>query len=65
MKEVITDYTNEARDFCKAIKILASKPEKLDLLESYLCYHFEDWLSWANTPEYITTEMKAFAEMED
>ena len=57
-------YNDEARIFCEAIKVLASKPENLDNLESYLRCHFDKWLAWANTPEYIATELKAFSEME-
>lgn len=58
-------YEKEARIFCEAIKILASKPENLNNLESYLSYHFTSWLTkWANTPENMTAEMREFAEME-
>ena len=45
--------------------ILASKPENLENLNSYLCYHFPKWLEmWANTPEGLAEELKTFAEME-
>lgn len=33
-----------AADFCAAIKEIASKPENLDNLESYLSAHFAAWL---------------------
>lgn len=57
-------YGKEARTFCEAIKTLASKPENLDNLESYLSYSFDKWLTtWANTPGNIAAEMKEFAEM--
>ena len=54
-----------AADFVNAIKIIANKPENLDNLESYLSYHFAEWLEkFANTPEGIAAEMREFAEME-
>ena len=54
-----------AEDFVNAIKTIANKPENLDNLESYLSYHFAEWLEkFANTPEGIAAEMREFAEME-
>ena len=54
-----------AADFVNAIKTIANKPENLDNLESYLSYHFSEWLEkYANTPEDIAAEMREFAEME-
>lgn len=54
-----------AAKFVNAIKEIASKPENLNNLESYLTYHFDEWLAkWANTPDDLATEMKSFAEME-
>ena len=51
--------------FTKAIKDLANKPENLENLNSYLCYHFPEWLEkWANTPEGLAEEMKNFATMD-
>ena len=51
--------------FTQAIRDLASKPENLENLNSYLCYHFPKWLEkYANTPEGLAEELKAFAEME-
>ena len=51
--------------FTQAIKELANKPENLENLNSYLCHHFPKWLEkWANTPEGLAEELKAFAEME-
>ena len=53
-----------AADFANAIKTIANKPENLDNLESYLSYHFSEWLEkYANTPEDIAAEMLEFAEM--
>ena len=54
-----------ARQFIEAIQTIASKPQNLDNLECYLTHHFPAWLEkFANTPEKITAELKAFAEME-
>lgn len=62
-----TEHKHEqtAQQFIEAIKTIASKPQNLDNLEIYLTYHFPAWLEkFANTPEGITAELKAFAEME-
>ncbi len=54
-----------AAQFIAAIKMIAEKPQNLENLELYLSLHFPEWLEkYANTPEKITTELKAFAEME-
>ena len=54
-----------AADFVESIKLIATKPDNLDNLESYLSRHFSEWISkWANTPEDLAAEMKMFAEME-
>ena len=54
-----------AADFVNAIKIIANKPENLDNLESYLSYHFTEWLEkYANTPDNIAAEMREFAEID-
>ena len=53
-----------AIEFIKAIKTIALKENNLNNLECYLSYHFSVWLEkFANTPEKITAELKAFAEM--
>ena len=58
-------YEKQAAEFCEAIRTLANNTENLENLENYLSYHFEKWLkTWANTPETLAAEMKAFAEME-
>lgn len=58
-------HEKTAKEFIKAIKAIASKEENLENLESYLSHHFETWLQkYANTPEGLTYELKAFAEME-
>ncbi len=54
-----------ATDFIKAIKTIATKEKNLNNLECYLLHHFPAWIEkYANTPEKITAELKAFAEME-
>lgn len=54
-----------AADFVEAIKLIATKPDNLDNLESYLSRHFSKWISkWANSPASLAAEMKEFAEME-
>ena len=54
-----------AEDFVNAIKTIANKPENLDNLESYLSYHFAEWLEkYANTPEDMAAEMREFAEID-
>lgn len=56
---------NAAADFVEAIKRLAENPQNLENLESYLSWHFPEWLErYANTPEKIATEMLSFANME-
>ena len=54
-----------AADFVGAIKLIATKPDNLDNLESYHSHHFPEWVSrWANSPEDLAGEMKEFARME-
>ena len=54
-----------AADFVNAIKTISNKPENLDNLESYLSYHFAEWLEkYANTPEDMAAEMREFSELE-
>ena len=53
-----------AIEFTQAIKTIAEREKNLDNFENYLSYHFDKWLEkWANTPENITAELKAFANM--
>ena len=54
-----------AADFVEAIKLIATKPDNLDNLESYLAQHFPEWLrKYANSPEDIAAELRKFAQME-
>lgn len=58
-------YTYEASQFCDAIRELASKPENLQNLESYLEWSFDKWMEkYANSPACIAAEMESFAQME-
>lgn len=58
-------YTVEAEQFCNAIRELASKPENLQNLESYLEWNFDKWLEkFANTPDGMAAEISEFAKME-
>lgn len=57
-------HEQTAKQFCNALRAIAEKPENLDNLESYLSYHFAEWMNkHANTPENITAELKNFADM--
>ena len=49
----------------KNFVLLGLAPENLENLNSYLCYHFPEWLEmYANTPEGLAEELKMFATME-
>lgn len=57
-------YEKEAEQFIEAIKTIASKPENLENLESYLSIHFENWITkFASTPEDLVFEIQEFANM--
>lgn len=59
-------YSKEAKSFCESIKALADRPDNLENLESYLTQHFQTWLDrYASTPEDITSELSAFAGIEE
>lgn len=59
------NYEEQAKEFIEAIKTMASRESALDIFQCYLEYHFAEWLKkYANTPDGITAELKAFAEME-
>ena len=58
-------YTFESAQFCDAIRELASKPENLQNLESYLEWSFDKWMEkYASTPACMAAEMSNFAQME-
>lgn len=55
-------YEAAAIQFIEAIKTIADKPENLVSLESYLSYHFPEWLQkHATTPADLAREMWEFA----
>lgn len=57
-------YEKEAHDFVTAIQWLAHNQDGLDNLESYLSYHFGEWLErYANTPSGITSELLEFSKI--
>ena len=51
-------YTVEAAQFCDAIRELASKPENLENLESYLEYHFDKWMEKYGSQSRLTGFVK-------
>ena len=58
-------HEQTAKQFCEALRAIAGKPENLENLESYLYYHFAEWMNkYANTPENITAELKSFADLD-
>lgn len=58
-------HEQTAKQFCDAIREIASKPENLENLEIYLSMHFPVWIEkYASTPETLTAELKEFARME-
>ena len=58
-------HEQTAKEFCNALRAIAGKPENFNNLESYLSYHFAEWMKkYANTPENITAELKNFADMD-
>lgn len=58
-------HEQTAKQFCEALRTIAGKPENLNNFEIYLTHNFDKWLkTWADSPENIAAEMKAFAEME-
>ena len=57
-------YEKESAQFIEAIKTIASKPENLENLESYLSIHFANWITkFASTPEDLVFEIQEFANM--
>ena len=59
------NYEKQAKTFIEAIKTMASRENSLTNFQLYLEQHFAVWLeNYASTPDGITAELKAFAEME-
>jgi hypothetical protein len=58
-------YEEQAKLFVEALKTMASRENALNNFQLYLENHFAVWLAkYANTPDAITAELKAFAEIE-
>ena len=56
--------TECAKMFCNAIRRMANCPDAIDNLESYLSYHFDEWMKkWANCPTDLAAEMKEFSQI--
>lgn len=57
-------YEKEAKDFCEAIKAMASSENAMLNFELYLSYHFDTWMKhFAKTPGGLVSEMKHFASI--
>ena len=57
-------YEKQAKDFCEAIKEIATNENALTTLENYLACHFGGWLEeYASTPDGLVCELKTFAKM--
>ena len=58
-------YEKQATEFVNAIRTIAKKEDNLLNLNSYLTHHFGEWLEkYANNPDDISAELKAFADMD-
>lgn len=58
------NYEKEARQVCAAIKKMAEKENTLDNFETYLSFHFKEWLEkFANTPQDMACELQEFAKI--
>lgn len=56
-------YEEQAKRFIEAIKALAERPANLDNLETYLTYHFANWLHFYGTPAAIAADLQEFANL--
>ena len=64
-KTIERPHAVTAAELIKAIKTIAKKENNLENFELYLSIHFSEWLEkYAKTPDGLTYELKAFAEME-
>lgn len=58
------EYEEIAHSFVEAMKKLVNNQDNLDNFEYYISMHFAHWLkNYATTPEDITSEISAFANM--
>ena len=59
-------YEDLAQQFCAAIRKLAYSEDAINNFESYLSYHFPEWMEkFASYPEGLTSEVQFFSEMYD
>lgn len=58
------NYDKEARMLSEAIRRLAYNEDNLFTMETYLSFHFQDWLEkYANTPEGMAAEFESFSKI--
>lgn len=58
------NYDKEARRLIEAIRRLASNEGNLLTMETYLSFHFQDWMEkFANTPEGMADEFESFSKI--
>lgn len=59
-------YEEQARIFCDAIRYFSGREDAINNMESYLSYHFAEWLKkFAYDPDNLSAEVKFFAHMYD
>lgn len=59
-------YEEQAKAFCDAIRDFAKSEDAINNMESYLSYHFPEWLrKYAYDMESLSAEMANFAHMYD
>ena len=59
-------YEEQAKAFCDAIRDFAKSEDAINNMESYLSYHFPEWLrKYAYDMETLSGELHCFAHMYD
>ena len=65
-KYIMAKYEEQAKSFCDAIRDFAKSEDAINNMESYLSYHFPEWLrKYAYDMESLSAEMANFAHMYD
>jgi hypothetical protein len=65
-KYIMAKYEEQAKAFCDAIRDFAKSEDAINNMESYLSYHFPEWLrKYAYDMESLSAEMANFAHMYD
>ena len=60
------NYEKEAAIFCDAIRAFAKSEDAINNMESYLSYHFPEWLrKYAYDMNSLSAELTQFAHMYD